>query len=46
LGYSYDVTVSKLNNGVSGGSHEVSMGLNLNCHKKPAQFKTLSCPSF
>ena len=46
LGYSYDVTVSKLNNGVSGGSHEVSMGLNLNCKTKPVSFKTISCPSF
>lgn len=46
IGYSYDVTVSKLNNGVSGGSHEVSLGLNLNCTSKPVQFKTISCPSF
>ena len=46
LGYSYDVTVSKLNNGVSGGSHEVSLGLNLNCKKKPQSFRTISCPSF
>ena len=46
LGYSYDVTVSKLNNGVSGGSHEVSMGLNLSCKSKPISFKTISCPSF
>ena len=46
LGYSYDVTVSKLNNGVSGGSHEISMGLNLNCKSKPVSFKTISCPSF
>ena len=46
LGYSYDVTVSKLNNGVSGGSHEISMGINLNCKKKPISFKTISCPSF
>jgi type IX secretion system PorP/SprF family membrane protein len=46
LGYSYDVTVSKLNNGVSGGSHEISMGINLNCKKKPISFKMISCPSF
>ena len=46
IGYSYDVTVSKLNNGVSGGSHEVSLGLNLNCRNKPASFRTISCPSF
>lgn len=46
LGYSYDVTVSKLNNGVSGGSHEISLGLNLNCQDKPVTFRTISCPSF
>lgn len=46
LGYSYDVTVSKLNNGVSGGSHEVSMGIMLNCKDKPPTFRTISCPSF
>lgn len=46
IGYSYDVTVSKLNNGVSGGSHEISMGLNLTCKKKPTTFRTISCPSF
>ncbi len=46
IGYSYDITVSKLNNGVSGGSHEVSLGLNLNCKSKPVNFRTISCPSF
>ncbi|MCR9173790.1 MAG: PorP/SprF family type IX secretion system membrane protein [bacterium] len=46
LGYSYDITVSRLNNGVSGGSHEVSLGLLLNCKDKPPSFKTISCPSF
>ena len=46
LGYSYDITVSKLNNGVSGGSHEVSLGLKLNCKDKIPSFKTISCPSF
>ena len=46
IGYSYDVTVSRLNNGVSGGSHEVSMGINLSCKDKPLTFRTISCPSF
>jgi type IX secretion system PorP/SprF family membrane protein len=46
VGYSYDITVSKLNNGISGGSHEISLGLNLNCKAKPVTFRTISCPSF
>ncbi len=46
VGYSYDVTVSKLNNGVSGGSHEVSLGFNFSCKPPPQRFKTISCPSF
>jgi type IX secretion system PorP/SprF family membrane protein len=46
IGYSYDVTVSRLNNGVSGGSHEVSLGFDLNCRTKSQAFKTISCPSF
>lgn len=46
IGYSYDVTVSRINNGVSGGSHEVSLGFNLNCKTKTPSFRTLSCPSF
>lgn len=46
IGYSYDVTVSSLNNGTSYGSHEVSMGFNLSCGDKPTAFRSLSCPSF
>jgi len=46
MGYSYDLTVSKLGNGISGGSHEVSLGLNLNCRKKAKNFRKISCPSF
>lgn len=46
LGYSYDITTSKLNNGVSGGSHEVSLGITFNCKDKPPTFRTISCPSF
>ncbi len=46
IGYSYDVTVSQLNNGTSGGSHEVSLGINLNCKVKSPTFRSISCPSF
>ena len=46
VGYSYYITVSKLNNGTSYGSHEVSMGFNLSCGEKPTAFRSLSCPSF
>ena len=45
LGYSYDITVSKLSLG-SGGSHEVSMGFNFACKPKKKIFRTISCPSF
>ena len=45
FGYSYDITISKLTN-ASGGSHELSMGFNFNCKKKPKKFRTISCPSF
>ena len=46
IGYSYDLTVSKLGNGVSGGSHEVSLGINLKCKKPARDFRRISCPSF
>ena len=46
IGYSYDLTVSKLGNGISGGSHEVSLGINLKCRKKARNFRKISCPSF
>jgi type IX secretion system PorP/SprF family membrane protein len=45
FGYSYDITVSPLSN-ASGGSHELSLGLNFNCSSKPQKFRTISCPSF
>lgn len=46
VGYSYDLTVSKLNNAISGGAHEVSLGFNLACKPQVQKFKTISCPSF
>jgi type IX secretion system PorP/SprF family membrane protein len=46
LGYSYDVTVSKLNNGATSGSHEISMQYLVKCRKKSVKFRTISCPTF
>lgn len=45
IGYSYDVTISKLTMATA-GSHEVSMGFNFACKPKKKQFRTISCPSF
>jgi len=45
LGYSYDVTTSKLYN-ASAGSHELSLGLNFACHPKKKRFRTIKCPQF
>ena len=46
VGYSYDLTVSRLGNGLTGGSHEVSFQYDLKCRKKPKNFRKISCPSF
>ena len=46
IGYSYDLTVSKLGNGLTGGSHEITMQINLKCKKKAKNFRKISCPSF
>ena len=45
IGYSYDMTVSKLSV-ASGGSHEVSLTVTFECKPKRRTFRTLSCPSF
>lgn len=45
FGYSYDVTVSKLNNS-TGGSHEISMAFTADCKPKKKKFRTISCPVF
>lgn len=45
IGYSYDVTISKLANATA-GSHELSASLQLNCKPKKKKFRTISCPSF
>lgn len=45
IGYSYDITISKLAN-TTGGSHEVSLQLLLPCPNKRQALKDLKCPSF
>ena len=45
VGYSYDVTVSKLTNATA-GSHEISFSLQFECKPKKKKFRTVSCPSF
>ncbi len=45
IGYSYDVTVSKLANNTN-GAHELSVGILLPCPEKKHKIKAIRCPSF
>ena len=45
IGYSYDVTVSKLSSNTA-GSHEVSLQMQFECRPKKKKYRTISCPSF
>jgi type IX secretion system PorP/SprF family membrane protein len=45
VGYSYDITVSALTP-ATGGSHEVSLGINFDCRPRKPKFRTIACPSF
>ncbi len=45
FGYSYDLTVSKLS-GSTGGAHEVSLALLVNCNKKRNKPGAIKCPEF
>lgn len=45
LGYSYDVTVSKLSNSTY-GSHEISFAILFPCKEKRIKFRPPRCPSF
>ncbi len=45
IGYSYDVTVSKLANNTS-GAHEISVGILLPCPEHKHKVKAIRCPSF
>jgi type IX secretion system PorP/SprF family membrane protein len=45
MGYSYDITTSKLGT-VTAGSHEISLQLLFKCKPRHKKFRTVSCPSF
>mgnify|MGYP001240024767 FL=1 len=45
LGYSYDYTISELM-GASGGAHEVSLTIQLDCRAKRKKLKAIKCPKF
>lgn len=45
IGYSYDVTVSKLASNTA-GSHEISLQIQFECKPKKKKYRTISCPSF
>ena len=45
IGYSYDVTISRLASNTA-GSHEVSLQIQFECRPKKKKYRTISCPSF
>lgn len=45
LGYSYDVTISKLTN-ASAGSHEITLGYQFSCKVPPKKYRPGICPSW
>ncbi len=45
IGYSYDVTLSKLSSS-SAGAHEISFSRQFECKPAKKKFRTTSCPSF
>jgi type IX secretion system PorP/SprF family membrane protein len=45
IGYSYDVTISKLTN-ASAGAHEVTLGYQFSCKAPPKHYRPGICPSW
>ncbi|HXC06076.1 MAG TPA: type IX secretion system membrane protein PorP/SprF, partial [Bacteroidia bacterium] len=45
IGYSYDVTMSRLTNSTA-GSHELSYSMGFACKKKKRTYRPDFCPSF
>jgi type IX secretion system PorP/SprF family membrane protein len=45
IGYSYDLTVSRLTN-TTAGSHEISFSMGFACKKHKPHYRLINCPSF
>ena len=45
VGYSYDVTISKLSNATA-GAHELSFSVQLGCKPNRPKYRLIDCPSF
>lgn len=45
VGYSYDVTISRLTN-TTAGAHELSFSMGFHCQKKKIKYRNDTCPSF
>ncbi len=45
IGYSYDLTVSKLTN-ITGGAHEISFAMQFRCPTVKKRIRTINCPTF
>ena len=46
FGYSYDITISDLNNSNTQGAHEFSFAYKLPCRYKGKSYETINCPNF
>ena len=46
IGYSYDVTISDLNNSNTQGAHEFSFAYRLPCRYSNKSYETINCPTF
>jgi type IX secretion system PorP/SprF family membrane protein len=46
IGYSYDITISRLKVANTFGAHEISLGLQFYCKPKKKKVRIIRCPSF
>ena len=46
FGYSYDITISRLAEQNTAGSHEISLIMQMECRPKRHSYRVINCPSF